>query len=154
MRLYLVQHAKAVSKDQDPERPLTYDGRREIQKVAAFIKPLNLEVDALWHSGKKRAAQTAGLLAGAVKIRTGIIERQGLGPNDDVAALAAGLASLQQDVVIVAHLPFLGRLASLLLAGSESGTAVAFRNAGIVCLERGAGNRWRVNWMVTPELLG
>jgi len=45
MKLYLVQHAKAASKEVDPERPLTEEGHRDIQKVAAFIRPLNLCVD-------------------------------------------------------------------------------------------------------------
>jgi phosphohistidine phosphatase SixA len=38
MKLYLVQRAKTASKETDPQRPLTEEGRRDIQKVAAFIK--------------------------------------------------------------------------------------------------------------------
>jgi phosphohistidine phosphatase len=53
MKLYLVQHAKAASKDIDPTRSLTEEGLRDIQKVAAFIKTLNLSVYYLWHSGSK-----------------------------------------------------------------------------------------------------
>ena len=45
MKIYLVQHAKAASKDADPERSLTEEGRSDIQKVADFIRPLNLSVD-------------------------------------------------------------------------------------------------------------
>ncbi|GAH16692.1 unnamed protein product, partial [marine sediment metagenome] len=40
MKLYLVQHAKAASKEQDPQRPLIQEGRGELQKVTEFIKPL------------------------------------------------------------------------------------------------------------------
>ncbi|GAI19193.1 unnamed protein product, partial [marine sediment metagenome] len=54
MKLYLVQHAKAASKQVSPQRPLTEEGRRDVQKVAAFVKPLKLWVDYLWHSGKRR----------------------------------------------------------------------------------------------------
>ena len=154
MRLYLVQHAKAVSKDQDPERPLTYDGRREIQKVAAFIKPLNLEVDALWHSGKKRAAQTAEILAEAIAGKVELLARQGLAPNDDAAPLADELAEAEKDTMIVGHLPFLSKLASVLLTSSECGGTVTFRNAGIVCLGRGDDSRWHILWVVTPDILG
>jgi phosphohistidine phosphatase len=53
----------------------------------------------------------------------------------------------------VGHLPFLNKLASLLLTGCESADAVAFKNAGIVALSRNEGNNWQIDWMVTPEIL-
>ena len=153
MRLYLVQHAKAASKQVDPQRPLTEEGYRDIQKVAAFIRPLNLCVDYLWHSGKKRAVQTAEVLAEAVKVKEGIIAHEGLGPNDNVTALKNELVSTEQDVMIVGHLPFLGKLASLLLSGCESANTVAFKQGGIVCVSRSEANQWQIDWMVTPEIL-
>jgi phosphohistidine phosphatase len=153
MKLYLVQHAKAASKDADPQRPLTGEGRRDVQKVAAFIKPLNLSVDFLWHSGKTRAAQTAQALAEVVEVRTETAAHDGLAPNDDVVALKDELASNEHDVMIVGHLPFLSKLASLLLAGNESAGTVAFRQGGIVCLEQPAEDQWQINWIVVPELL-
>ena len=153
MKLYLVQHAKAASKQADPQRPLTEEGRRDIQKVASFIRPLGLGLDYLWHSGKKRAAETAEILAEALEIKKTKTARDGLGPNDDVAALKNELAPLQQDVMIVGHLPFLSKLASLLLAGSESAGTVAFKQGGIACLSRSDQNQWQIDWMVIPELL-
>ncbi len=153
MKLYLVQHAKAASKQMDPQRPLTEQGRRDIQKVAAFIRPLNLSVNCLWHSGKRRAAQTAEVLAEAIETKEGTTARDGLGPNDNVTALRSELASTEQDIMIVGHLPFLSRLTSLLLTGSESANTVAFKNGGIVCLSRSEDNWWQIEWMVIPELL-
>ncbi len=153
MKLYLVQHAKAALKQVDPERSLTEEGRRDIQKVAAFIKPLNLCVDYLWHSGKRRAVQTAEILAEVIKMNKAQTMRDGLGPNDDVSVLRSELASAEQDVMIVGHLPFLSKLASLLLGGSESVNRVAFKQGGIVCLRRGEEEQWQIDWMVTPELL-
>jgi len=154
MKLYLVQHAKAASKEADPERPLTDKGQRDIQKVAAFIKPLNLSVDYLWHSGKKRAEQTAEVLADAIKISKEHAARTGLSPNDDVIALKEEFSTSQQDVMIVGHLPFLSKLTSLLLTGSESANTVAFKQGGIVCLDRSGENQWQLEWMIIPELLG
>jgi len=153
MKLYLVQHAKAASKEADPQRPLTEEGRRDIQKVAAFIKPLNLSVDYLWHSGKKRAVQTAESLAEVVKINEAQTIHDGLGPNDDVTAIKDELVSGRQDIMIVGHLPFLPKLASLLLTNSESSDTVAFKNAGIVCLDYSDDNQWQLQWMIIPELL-
>jgi phosphohistidine phosphatase len=153
MRLYLVQHAKAASKESDPERPLTNEGQCDIQKVASFIKPLSLSVDCLWHSGKKRAEQTAKILADVIKIDKENAAHDGLDPNDDVTTLKGELSTNSQDVMIVGHLPFLSKLTSLLLAGSESADTIAFKNAGVVCLNRSKENQWQLEWMIIPELL-
>jgi len=153
MKLYLVQHAKAAPKEVNPQRSLTEEGRRDVQKVAAFIKPLNLCVDYLWHSGKRRAAETAELLAEVIEIKEATIARDGLGPNDDVTTLKDELALSQEHIMVVGHLPFLSKLASLLLAGSESAKTIAFKNGGIVCLNRSETNQWQVDWVVTPELI-
>ena len=152
MKLYLVQHANAASKEADPERPLTDQGQRDIQQVAAFIKPLNLSVDYLWHSGKKRAEQTARILADAIKINKEPAARDGLNPNDNVVTLKDELSTGQQDIMIVGHLPFLSKLTSLLLTGSESANIIAFKQAGIVCLNHPDENQWQLEWMIIPEI--
>jgi len=153
MKLYLVQHAKAASKDVDPERSLTEEGRRDIQKVAAFIKPLNLSVDYLWHSTKTRAIQTAEVLAEAVKINKEKVERDGLAPNDDVTSIQDELIASRQDTMIVSHMPFVSKLASLLLAGREFPDTVAFKQGGIVALSSSEENQWQIEWTIIPELL-
>lgn len=153
MKLYLVQHAKAASKEVDPQRPLTEEGERDIQKVAAFIKPLNLSVDYLWHSTKERAIQTAEVLAEVVKINKAKIARDGLAPNDDVTALKDKIVSDPQDIMIVGHLPFVSKLASLLLTGQEFAGTVAFKQGGIVALSSSEPNHWQIDWMLIPDLI-
>jgi len=153
MKLYLVQHAKAVPKEVDPQRPLTGQGLRDIQKIAELIEPLHLCVDYLWHSGKRRAVQTAEVLAKVIKVNIAPAERQDLGPTDDVAVLRAELASVTDDIMIIGHLPFLDKLASLLLTGRESAKTVAFKQGGVVCLSRCDEDKWQIDWMVTSELL-
>ncbi len=152
MRLYLIQHGKATSAEQDPQRPLTEEGRQEVQRVAYLLKPLGLTVDRIWHSGKTRAHQTAQMYAGAFVVAEGLAAREGLSPNDPVASLRDELAVATQDTAIVGHLPFLSRLATLLLTGYESGDVIAFKNAGVVCLGRTADNRWQIEWVATPAL--
>jgi len=154
MKLYLVQHGKAMSKEQDAERPLTDVGRREARKVADFLGPRGLKVEQLWHSGKARAAQTAEIYASAVAVGEGPSVRKGLKPNDNVALLRDELAVTSGDTMIVGHMPFMSRLASLLLTGYESPPVVTFVNAGLVCLERTEDGRWQVEWLITPDLLG
>lgn len=55
--------------------------------------------------------------------------------------------------MLVGHMPFLARLAGLLVAGNPETEVVRFQNGGIVCLE-GEGGRWRVRWAVVPDLVG
>jgi len=153
VKLYLVQHAKAASKDVNPERPITEEGRREINDIAAFIRPLNLTVDYLWHSGKTRARQTAEVLAEVIIVRNEMAANDGLAPNDEVRAIVEKINAAGQDVMIVGHLPFVAKLASLLLTGSESSSTVAFKQGGIVCLNYLDEGKWQIEWMITPNIL-
>ena len=153
MHLYLVQHGEAKSKEQGPQRHLTEKGLRDVQKAADFIKALTLTADAIWHSGKARAAQTAEILASAIAVSQGVLQREGLAPNGPIAMIAKELSSLDEDVMIVGHMPFLGKLASALVAGDESADIIAFQQGGVVCLERDEDNIWRVKWMIIKELM-
>lgn len=153
MNLYLVQHAKAASKEIDPERSLTKEGLNYINKIAAFIEPLELSIENLWHSGKKRAQQTTEILAGVINVKNEISVQDGLAPNDDVNVIRERMISAGQDLMIVGHLPFLSRLASLLLTGSESSETVAFKQGGIVCLKCEDQNQWQIEWMITPDII-
>ena len=153
MHLYLVQHGKAKSKDEDPDRHLTEGGLRETQIVAEFLKPLDLHVEAVWHSGKPRAVQTAEVLASAIKTDAGLIQHKDLAPNDPVKPVIEEIKPAQRDLMIVGHLPFLSKLASELLTDDEGMEAVAFKNSGIVCLAGDSDREWRLAWMVTPDLI-
>ena len=154
MRVYLVQHGEAQPKKVDPDRHLTPRGTGAVQRVAEFLKPLELCVRAIWQSGKPRARQTAELLAAGVSARDGIVERPGLGPNDDVEPIAQAIVEAGEDAMVVGHLPFLGRLAAQLVAGDADVGIVAFRYGGVVCMEQQDDRDWRIAWMVTPATLG
>ena len=153
MRLYLVQHGKAKPKEEDPERHLSEDGFQETQIMAGFVRPLHLHVEVVWHSGKPRTVQTAEILASAIKTEAGLIQHNGLAPNDPVKPVIKEIEKAQKDLLIIGHLPFLSKLTSKLLAGDEGMEVVAFRNSGIVCLETDSGGEWRLAWMVTPDLI-
>lgn len=154
MKLYLVQHGKALSKEQDSERPLSEEGRQEVQKIASFVKPLCIQVNSIWHSGKKRAEQTAEIMAGAIVSKNGLLMHKGLCPNDNVEKIADEIISDGDDLLVVGHLPFLSRLASFLLAGNTEAQVIAFKNGGLVCLEAKEDNNWQVDWILIPDIVG
>jgi phosphohistidine phosphatase len=153
MKLYLMQHGEAATEEADPSRPLTAKGRSDVQKIALFLKGAGVDLCLILHSGKTRARQTAEIIAAQLGPDCQVKEREGLAPNDSVSTLANELSGMANDLMIVGHLPFLGKLASLLIAGSESKNSVAFRQGGVICLQRNEDQSWQVAWMVTPELL-
>lgn len=153
MKAYLVQHAKALSKEEDPERPLSDEGRREIEAMARYaVENVDLEVARIWNSGKTRAAQTAEVLAEHLKPPLGVRVSEELGPVDEPKEWGDRLVEMSHDVMLVGHLPHLSKLTSLLLAGDSERTVVAFRNAGIVCLAY-EEEAWALEWLLRPELI-
>ena len=152
MELYLVQHGEAKSKAEDPQRPLTERGREKVQRVAAFAAKAGLEVSQIRHSGKRRAEETASILAEYLSPAKGVLVISGLAPMDDVRPIAQALQEETAPLMLVGHLPFMDRLAGLLVTGDPDRSVVRFRMGGIVCLE-GAGDDWAVKWVVTPELV-
>lgn len=153
MNLYLVQHGQSKPEEEDPERRLTDKGIGEVQKVAKFLSSLKLEVNVVWHSGKPRARQTAELLAEAIGPSDRIEQHEGLAPKDKVAPTKKALEQSSGDVMIVGHLPFLGKLVALLVTGNDENEIVQFQFGSVVCLEQRDGGKWKVAWMIRPELL-
>ena len=153
MKLYLIQHGEATAEEVDPSRPLTAKGRSDVQKVASFLEGAGVRPNLILHSSKTRARQTAEIIAAQLSPNCQVKEREGLAPNDPVLALTKEISGMDDDRIIVGHLPFLGKLASTLLTGSESRNLVAFRQGGMVCLQRNEDQSWQVAWMVTPDLL-
>ena len=154
MRLYLVQHGEALSEEKDPDRHLSSAGARDVEKVARFLELLKLSVPAVWHSGKPRAAQTAEILAPALAGKSKVVRHEGLGPKDPVGPVSKHVERSTQDLLIVGHLPLLGKLAPSLVTGETSNEVVAFRYGCVVCLDNADENGWKVAWMIVPELVG
>jgi phosphohistidine phosphatase len=65
--------------------------------------------------------------------------------------LPGEIETLEKDLMIVGHLPFLQKLASFLLSGTEGNQFISFRNSGVICLEY--TDAWKLLWAVVPELL-
>jgi phosphohistidine phosphatase len=154
MRVYLVQHGESKSEEEDPKRRLTDEGVRNVQKVARFLRPLGLELETIWHSDKDRAQQTAEILAGAVSASQGMLKRTDLAPKDPVASVKQAIEQSAGDLMIVGHLPFLSKLAGLLVAENEEAEIIAFKFGCVVCIERSEDGPWKLAWMIVPALLG
>ncbi len=151
MLLYLVQHGQAKSKDENPERPLTDSGRKDVEAVMLLMMRFGaISATRVLHSGKLRAAETAEIIA--TKIDAESEEVDGIDPNDDPGIWQARLAESDRDLLIVGHLPHLSRLASLLLSGDAEAGLVEFAHGGVTCLH-GEGGHWTLRWSIPPSLV-
>jgi phosphohistidine phosphatase len=152
MELYLVRHGEARSELEDPRRSLTDRGAEAVRRMASWAERSGVRVDEIRHSGKARAEQTAALLAERLKPSRGPIAVAGLGPDDAVGPMAESLRDGPASLMLVGHLPFMGRLAGLLLAGNGGGASIRFQTAEIVSLSSREG-AWTLNWVMAPERL-
>ncbi len=153
MKIYLMQHGKPVSKDEDPDRPLSEQGRDDVERVARFLKRSGATIDEIFHSGKTRARQTAEIVISRLNPGEKPKEKSGLSPLDDVKKIAGQINERDKDLLIAGHLPHLGKLASLLVARNDSVPVVSFQQGGVVCLERGEQDEWTISWMLIPRII-
>jgi len=154
MNLYLVQHAEAKPKEEDPDQSLSEVGLQNIRKTAYFASEiLNIRPDKILHSGKTRAEQTAGILGKRLNPAKGVNVTDGLKAMDKPSIWADRLKEQTEDIMLVGHLPYMSRLASLLLFGDSEKEIIKFRNAGIVNLIRDDSGDWSIGWILHPEMV-
>lgn len=151
MYLYIVQHGDAESKEVNPERPLSAQGVRDIRLLASHMQNVGVQLSHIFHSGKRRAEQSARLIADNIPPGIVPVQTEGLMPNDNPAAIVGDIESLQENILIVSHMPFVSRLCSLLLTGTAADAFVSVPGT-LICLERAEG-KWRLAYMIRPEFL-
>jgi len=156
MEIYLMQHGSCLSKELDPNQPLSPVGAEQVLLSATAIRTLGLGFDCIISSPKARALQTAQAVAEAL----GYPEEEIL-ISDDVKAMAPPdktvrlLTSLEvQSVFLAGHLPHLGHLASHLLATTES-VRIGFQNGGLARIDTETlpTHSAVLRWYLTPMQL-
>ncbi len=153
MQLFLMQHGTALSEEQDAERPLSRFGIEQVRKSAAGVRRLLQGFDLIACSPKRRAHQTAALVAEAVRFPySDILVSEAFLPKaepDEVMSLLDREAGGSR-ILLVGHQPCLGRLAACLLQGGE----VRFENAGLCALRRIAADQSAIlDFLLTAEHL-
>jgi phosphohistidine phosphatase len=152
--IYLIQHAEAKEENEDPERSLSAKGVSSISETSSNLFRNNVRVDQILHSGKLRAKQTAEIIAErltSTNYKT-ISETDGLSPLDSPGIWDDRLKYLPNDLMLVGHMPHLGKLASLLLCGDMGKNIISFTPGCVVCLERLEKGNWTLKWMLTPSM--
>ncbi len=161
MALFLVQHGLSASKDVDPEKGLTSQGKVETERIAQVAKGYGVRVDKIVHSGKRRAHQTANIYHDTLSSEAPLEVVSGINPLDDVQAFAKTI-NARSNLMVVGHMPFMQRLLSLLTTGSDEIRVYQFQNSGLVCLDTNEESDgtldtldtldWFIKWTLNPNV--
>jgi phosphohistidine phosphatase len=142
----LVHHADAVGPDVDPQRPLSSAGRMHIDRLAREVAARGVKPQAIWHSGKLRAKQTAEVLRQACNPLAEFAAIRGLQPMDPPSWINDSMIGETREVMLVGHMPNLPRVLTLLITGRDE-PVLEFPQHGIVAVDlrdRGWMELWRL----------
>lgn len=154
----LLRHGTPVPEEENPERPLSEQGKSEAEssakKVVAYLASAEAREVFLGHSGKLRAAETAQLVAAALGEagwKVTCEEVTGLNPKDEASVAMPLLSSPKAPVIVlVGHLPHMGHFAAALLQSPAAAGRLGgvFHPASGIALKRLADG-----WKEDAELL-
>ncbi|MCE0724448.1 MULTISPECIES: phosphohistidine phosphatase SixA [Legionella] len=150
MKIYLVQHGEHLGKEMDPQQSLSKKGTTDIERLGHFLNEKKIEIARILHSSKHRAEQTAAILASSLSSSKKIEFHQGLEPLDPVSPIVDEINQQQHDIMLVGHMPFMGKLIGKLVLLNEDRSIVAFVPGTIACLERTDEGKWLINWIRRP----
>ncbi len=151
MKLYLVRHGEALPKTSDTTQPLSPEGVRHAGLAADALFRASAAPVAILHSEKTRAVQTATAISAALPGHPPLQLRKGLSPEASAEDWVTEVTLSRTDMVIVGHLPFLSRLASLLTTRDQERAQFAFEAGGVLCLERIEHGSWVVRFLLGPS---
>lgn len=150
MDLILWRHADAQDGEPDLRRPLTGKGRKQAERMAAWLHAHLPRDTRILSSPATRCIETAD----ALKLKYEV--EANLAPGADAALLlaAAGWPEASGAVLVVGHQPTLGEAASLLLFGESRGLSI--KKSGVLWLTnriRGDTPRSVIKAAMTAEML-
>ncbi len=124
MEIWVLRHAKAEEgrpDTPDEERALTSGALKKMSAAALTIARLEPRFDAILTSPLRRARQTAEPVARALGQRDDLIETDALSPGADPKEILREIEKRRMKrVLLVGHMPHLGRLLGYLLTGRSN----------------------------------
>jgi phosphohistidine phosphatase len=161
VNLFLLRHGLAAERGapgftNDAGRPLTPKGRRQLRKISAALKQMDLQLDLIFSSPFLRAKQTAEIVAAGLKLKKRLKFSNALAPGGNAAILFRQLERMKplpENLLLVGHEPDLSRLISLLVTG-RTDAGFALKKGGLCKLEvekLHAGKCATLAWLLTPK---
>jgi phosphohistidine phosphatase len=150
MHLYFLRHGEADWPDwqkSDDARPLNEKGRKEMKKVAKYLRALALDIDYILTSPLPRARQTAEIVADKLELK--LEEEESLEPGFDGSDVKKLLQKHRgRGVMIVGHEPdFTEAIKEL------TGATTKLSKGGVALVEIApTGAAGRLLWLIPPKL--
>ncbi len=156
--VFILRHGEAGNRmtvvEEDSERPLTPDGRIEMQKIAKSLKTVGLQTDRIYTSPLRRARETAEITARILKIPI-VEDWNELKPDASKEALYRRLARLDQNSrpILVGHEPHLSSLIGEIIGTKEA--RIVLKKGGLAKVRitsftpRISGE---LRWLLTPKI--
>ena len=156
--LFILRHGEAGNRmtvvEEDSERPLTPDGRAEMQKIAKSLKSIGLQTKQIYTSPLKRARETAEITAKILNIPT-LEEWDELKPDGSKVALYRKLERLEQNSrpILVGHEPYLTSMIGEIIGTKEA--RIVLKKGGLAKVRitsftpRISGE---LRWLLTPKI--
>ena len=149
--VYLLRHADAGDPGrwvgEDAERPLSTKGLRQAGRLADLLRGLGWKPDAIVTSPRRRAAETAEIVASAIGVTPRVDGRLAgaFGPAELAELLASEPTSKRW--LLVGHDPDFTDLASML-----TGAAIQLRKGSLIRLDLDeTGSAAVVRWLLPPD---
>ena len=124
MILYIFRHGEAETKAESPTktdegRRMTTEGKEQIRKVCALAKQIKMEPNVLLSSPLTRAKETAEIAKTILNPKAELKITESLSPEGEPEEVYSALSEFKRadSVVLVTHIPILGKLIFSLLGG-------------------------------------
>ena len=157
--IFILRHGEAGNRmtvvEKDSERPVTPEGRAEMQKIARSLKAAGLQADRIFTSPLRRARETAEIAAKILNIPT-LEEWDELKPDGSKTELYRKLARLEQNSrpILVGHEPYLTSMIGEIIG--TTGAKIVLKKGGIGKVRitsftpRISGE---LRWLLTPKII-
>ncbi len=145
-QIYLARHGDSPPGYPDHHRPLSSHGIHSLEAVAKKAKEAGAKPYRIFHSGYKRAEESADIFAKILIGEDAIVKpTPHLAPEDEPALWSND--QLYHGLMLVGHNPFMSKfLLHLTFGGKQYGNFV-FEPGTIVCLEQEKHDHiWSLRW--------
>lgn len=142
MKVFLVRHGDYVHPDYDSSKPLSPKGEADVTNLGKWLKEQGHCPSKIFHSGVKRANQTADILSREMEC-SAPQEVENLKPNSEVNFWGDKLEEYSEDIMLVGHMPYMGDLVTYLTTGD---CCCGFNTSEVICLEKKMPGHWQKLW--------
>ncbi len=145
MKLILIRHGHAPQSAIDDTRKLSAQGQEQAALAGKWLKQQNFKASKVIHSPLTRAVETAQIVHRQLSGEIPFEEDETITPNSPISPWLNQSHALEEDLIIVGHMPFLADFASEL-----ANQFITFPTGGVCILERDSENegRWssKLSW--------